>query len=192
MFEQKLLIEFLCLLEYSHEKHLFFRKYATIERIFVRLFSELERRAPSQTYTPQIQENTFSKLTTCITSPCRSQEDEQTTKEASLRFGKPRWVWLLEAYSRSFPFVRVEQVGAAAAKITVEVQRTSSSQEYYVCVEKECYFVVEVGDRAVSRYSSRSNSIDLDEKCPCCLRGRSNRQQPPPSSKVSSSRNDFQ
>jgi hypothetical protein len=107
VFEQKLLIEFLCLLEYSHEKHLFFRKYATIERIFVRLFSELERRATSHSCTAPPQENTFSKLTTCITSPCRSQDDEPTTKEPSLRFGKPRWVWLLEVYCRSFPFVKV-------------------------------------------------------------------------------------
>jgi hypothetical protein len=111
----------------------------------LRLFGEVERRAPPHPLCSSQQENAFSKLTTCITSPCRSQDEECGKAEQSGRAGKLRWIWLLETYCYNFPFIRIEQVGESIVKIRVELQRISSSLDYYVCVEKECFFVAEVG-----------------------------------------------
>lgn len=40
--EQKLLVEFLCLIEYSRDKYSFLNKYPQIEAIFVRILHYLE------------------------------------------------------------------------------------------------------------------------------------------------------
>jgi hypothetical protein len=40
--EQKLLVEFLCLIEYSRDKYSFLNKYPQIEAIFVRILRYLE------------------------------------------------------------------------------------------------------------------------------------------------------
>lgn len=77
-YEQKFLIEFLCLIEYSQDRYLFFRKYSRIEGILLKIFKEIEARNPIRSV-PQIratmdQQCGFSKIDTSVSSPKRSQE----------------------------------------------------------------------------------------------------------------------
>jgi hypothetical protein len=41
MAEQKLLVEFLCLMEYSQDKHSFLGKYPQIEGVLIKILQEL-------------------------------------------------------------------------------------------------------------------------------------------------------
>lgn len=48
-------------------------------------------------------------------------------------------------------------------KFGIDLER-AREQEYYVCIEKECFFVVEVQHASISHISKRSCSIIEEER----------------------------
>lgn len=143
--EQKLLVEFLCLIEYSRDRYSFLNKYPQIEAVFIKILQYLEEEhTNSEDSAPDTRKAKVRRRHQLSGGKeklrlRRSGEGGEGAEEGGE--GERELEEIYQCFNRYFEFISI--LGSNEYSCTLKL---FNSKKVHVLIEKDCYFMLEPSD----------------------------------------------
>jgi hypothetical protein len=136
--EQKLLVEFLCLIEYCRDRYSFLNKYPEIEAIFIKILQFVEDdhhrstdSAPDSSKKAKVRRKAGAKGKLFASNDSALCSSQELTIELELEE-------IYQSFSHHFEFITI--LGSNEHSCTLKL---FNDNRLYILIEKDCYFIVE-------------------------------------------------